>query len=157
MDTAEEDHVLAAASLHAEAAELLRSTELLSLLGRYGDVCATGSYAHHLMTWRDIDLCVTTAELDLGTVFQLGSELAALPNVGSMYYRNELVLQTSGNPGAIFWCVYFYPPEREKWKVDILLGGPDEVARALEPGHRLQQALTRETLFPTPRPSMIPT
>ncbi len=142
---ASEDPELAAASLHAEAVELLRSTELLTLLGRYGDVYATGSYAYHLMTWRDIDLCVTTTDLGLATVFHLGRELAALPNVGSMYYRNEFVLQTPGNPSAIFWCVDFYPPQREPWKVEILLGGADEVARALEPGHRLQQALTRET------------
>ena len=145
MDASEDNHVLAAASLHAEAAELLRSTGLLTLLAGYGDVYATGSYAYHLMTWRDIDLCVTTAELDLGTVFQLGTALAELPNVGSMYYRNEFVLQTPGNPSAIFWCVEFYPPDREKWKVDILLGGSDEVARVLLPGQRLQQALTRET------------
>jgi hypothetical protein len=145
VDASEEDHVLAAAALHAEAAALLRSTGLLTLLGRYGDVYATGSYAYNLMTWRDIDLCVTTDNLDLPTVFQLGVELAELPNVGSMYYRNELVLGTPGNPRAIFWCVDFCPPDGEQWKVDILLGGSEEVAQVLLPGQRLRQALTWET------------
>jgi hypothetical protein len=140
----EEDPLRTAARLRAGADELLRSTGLLSLVGHYGQTCATGSYAYDLMTWRDIDLCVATEDLSVGTMFRLGAALAALPHVGSMYYRNEFVMQTQGNPLAVFWCVDFYLPEQEKWKVDLLFAGAEEVGRVLLPGRQLQERLTPE-------------
>jgi hypothetical protein len=142
--TSAEDLLAAASRLRTEADELLRSTGLMPLLGPYGKVYSTGSYAYDLMTWRDIDLCVATEDLSVGTMFRLGSALAELPHVGSMYYRNEFVMRTPGNPLAVFWCVDFYLPGKEKWKVDVLLAGPDEVRRVLLPGEQLQKSLTPE-------------
>jgi hypothetical protein len=144
MVSAEEDPFAAASCLRTGADELLRSTGLMSLLEHYGKVYPTGSYAYDLMTWRDIDLCVATEDLSVGTMFRLGSALAELPQVGSMYYRNEFVMKTPDNPLAVFWCVDFYLPEQENWKVDVLLAGPEEVGRVLLPGEQLQERLTPE-------------
>ena len=41
--------------------------------------------------------------------------------VGSMYYPNEAVMQTEGNPRAIFLCVDIYLPEEVIWKGGILM------------------------------------
>jgi hypothetical protein len=145
METRDQDRVLAASRLRSDADLLLRNTALLSLLANYGIVHPTGSYAYDLMTWRDIDLCVATDDLDTQTIFRLGGALAALPHVGSMYYRNEFIMRTPGNPIAVFWCVDFYLPNAEKWKVDILLATPEAVRQVLLPGQQLQGRLTQAT------------
>ncbi|MBN2053444.1 hypothetical protein JW905_00895 [bacterium] len=142
MQIEDRDYLHAAAHLRQEADRLLQHTALLTLLAGYGTVHLTGSYCYDLMTWRDIDLCVATNDLSTPAMFELGRAMAALPHVGSMYYRNELVMQTKGNPLAVFWCVDFYLPDAIDWKVDILLASPEEVQRVLTPGQELMSRIT---------------
>ena len=141
----DDDPVATASRLRQEADALLDGARLFETLRAYGEVHATGSYLYDLMTWRDIDLCVGTLDLDMSTVFRLGLALASTPHVGSMYYRNEFIMNTPGNPQAMFWCIDFYPPNSQQWKVDILLAKPAEVERVLDYGRRLQQHLTSPT------------
>lgn len=134
-----------ARDLKQRADALLVETGLLELLTHNGEVLPTGSYSYDLMTWRDIDLCLATKTIDIQTIFLLGHEIATLPGVGSMYYRNEFIMKTPGNPQAVFWCVDFYPPGDKRWKVDILISDPQEVARVLMPGRQLLGRLTEES------------
>jgi hypothetical protein len=138
----DDDPVTTASLLRAEAVALLDGTHLLETLRTYGEVHVTGSCSYDLMTWRDIDLCVGTQMLNIETIFRLGLALASLPHVGSMYYRNEFIMNTPGNPRAVFWCTDFYLPDSQRWKVDILLAEPEEVERILGYGRQLMQRLT---------------
>lgn len=132
-------------ALRGEADRLLARLQLPGILSRYGKVVPTGSYRYGLMTWQDIDLCVIATDLAPSTIFRLGGELASMPGVGSMYYRNEFVLETPGNPSAIFWCVDIPQDSGTAWKIDILIGREEEVNRVLQEGHRLMELLTEET------------
>jgi len=131
--------------LKAEADRLLAQSGLLSLLGEYGTVHPTGSYLYDLLTWRDIDLCLAVDVLSHDVVLDIAKRVAAVPHVGSMYYRNELVMQTQGNPQAIFLCIDFYLPGDARWKVDILVAQDREVQRVLQPGREMCERFTPET------------
>jgi hypothetical protein len=133
------------AKLKAEADQLLETSGLLPLLAEFGDVHLTGSYFYDLLTWRDIDLCLAVDHLLSDLVLDIAKRVAAIPNVGSMYYRNELVMQTPGNPRAMFLCVDVYLPEDTRWKVDILVAEHDEVQRVLKPGRAMCERLTPAT------------
>ena len=138
------DPLLTASSLRKEADQVLQETGLLALLERYGTVSTTGSYSYDLMTWRDIDLCLALPTIETRSIFDLGREIAVLPGVGSMYYRNEFIMETPGNPRAVFWCVDFYLSSEIKWKVDILISTSEEVARVLQPGQGLKARLNHQ-------------
>jgi hypothetical protein len=61
-----------------------------------------------------------------------------------MYFRNEYVMQTPGNPLAMIWCIDIYPPGSAKWKVDILVSMLAEVNRVLNAGAELLSGLDKE-------------
>ncbi|MCU0613034.1 MAG: hypothetical protein MUE60_14760 [Candidatus Eisenbacteria bacterium] len=137
-----EEFVRRAAELREEADYLLSSMNLMELLRGFGTVYATGSYAYDLMTWRDIDLCLATDDLSVSSLFRLGGAIAALPDVGSMYYRNEFVMATVGNPEAVFWCIDVYRPQGATWKVDVLIARDAVVQEVLGPARQMTGALT---------------
>lgn len=62
------------AELREEASTLLASG-LRGLLTEYGDLQVGGSYALHLMTWRDLDLMVAPSALKRSEFFRLGGKL----------------------------------------------------------------------------------
>jgi hypothetical protein len=131
------DPVKQAAELKAAASQLLDEMHIITLLERYGQVETTGSYKFGVMTWRDIDLCVAVPEPTTLLLFDMGKEIAGLPHVGSMYFRNEYVLRTPGNPVAMFWTVDVFPPGGKKWKLDVLVATHGEVRRVLAIGEEL--------------------
>ena len=139
------DRIARAERLELVADRLLENTGLLDLLARYGLVTPTGSYVYGLMTRRDIDLCLALDPIELPVVFEIGREIAALPGVGSMLFRNEHVLETEGNPHAMFWRVTVRGPDEADWTVEVLIAAPDEVARVVAPGERLVSELTPES------------
>lgn len=128
------DPVKQAVELKAAASQLLDEMHLIIVLERYGQVETTGSYKYGVMTWRDIDLCVAVQEPTTRLLFDMGKEIAGLPHVGSMYFRNEYVLHTPGNPVAMFWAVEVFPPGGERWKLDVLVATQAEVRRVLAIG-----------------------
>lgn len=127
--------------LKQEADNLLTNTGILKTLTKYGRVEATGSYLYNLMTWRDIDLCLTVDKLSAEKAFNIGAELASLEGIATMYFRNELVLETEGNPKAIFWCLEILF-ENELWKVDILIASEDVTSEVMKPGRELMEKLS---------------
>nr|MDO8111776.1 hypothetical protein [Candidatus Sigynarchaeota archaeon] len=123
-----------ASLLKREADQLLADLALIDIFARFGVVHLTGSYKYDLMTRRDIDVCVEMANPSEEMLFDMGVAIAALPHVGSMYFRNEYVLRTPGNPLAMFWVVDVYRPGGDKWTVDILVSTPAEVKRVIDAG-----------------------
>ncbi len=128
------DPVEQAVELKAAASQLLEEMHIITLLERYGQVEVTGSYKYGVMTWRDIDLCVAVQEPTTPLLFDMGKEIAGLPHVGSMYFRNEYALHTPGNPVAMFWTIDVFPPGGERWKLDVLVATQAEVRRVLAIG-----------------------
>ena len=133
------------AVLKREADKLLADSGLLALLAEYGEVHLTGSYSYDLLTWRDIDICLVLITLRAEIILDIAKRVAAIPHIGSMYYRNEYVMRTRGNPEAFFLCVDFYLPGDIKWKVDILVADDAEVQRVLQAGRAMADRLISET------------
>jgi len=138
------EYILQAGLLKEEASKLLEDLNIVEVLSHHGDVHLTGSYQYDLMTKRDIDICVGIEDPSVDVAFAMGKEMSMLAWVGSMYFRNEYVLKTPGNPLAMFWCVDIVPPGAGKWKVDVLLSSPAEVNRVLSAGERLLRGLDEE-------------
>ncbi len=140
------DYAKQADLLKQEATRLLAELNLAELLKKYGQVHLTGSYEYDVMTRRDIDICVEVASPSIELLFSMGKDLALLPGVGSMYYRNEFELQTPGNPRAMFWCVDMQRHDghgTQTWKLDVLVSSPDEVNRVLAKGMELLRRIDK--------------
>ncbi len=131
--------------LRIAAETLLSQSGLPSVLKQYGTLHSTGSYYYDLMTWRDIDLCLSVSRIDIAVAFSIGKDIASLPGVGSMYYRNELVLRTAGNPEGIFWCIDLRDHISELWKIDVLISTNNVIENVRMPGLLLKQSLTAAT------------
>ena len=128
--------------LKTEANALLHRLCIFKILSRYGHAEATGSYLYNMMTWRDIDLCLTVPKLSVKKAFSIGTHLADLPGIATMYFRNELVLKTKGNPQCVFWCLEFVTEKLETWKIDILISTSKVIKEVLRPGQELLSKLT---------------
>ncbi|UYP43944.1 hypothetical protein NEF87_000229 [Candidatus Lokiarchaeum ossiferum] len=128
--------------LHKEASDLLSSMGLLKLLTQYGNSHLTGSYYYNLMTWRDIDICVEIDSVDKTKIFEVGRAIALFPYTSTMYFRNEFVLNTVGNPKGIFWCVEILLPSSQLWKIDILFANKEEIHKILKNGEEIKQKVT---------------
>ena len=133
-----------AETLKKEADEILDKSNLVRILLKYGNVHFIGSYYYNLLTWRDIDICLEMENVNPEIIFDIGKEIAQIPNVGTIYYRNEFVLHTVGNPLAIFLCVELYESSDKKWKLDILISNSAEVKRVLNQGKRFMKKLNEK-------------
>lgn len=96
-----------------------------------------------MMTWRDIDLCLTVTKLSEKIVFSIGTQLAELPGIATMYFRNELFCSRPREiQKGVFWCLEFVIEKVEIWKVDILISAPKVIREVLRPGQELFSKLT---------------
>jgi len=139
--TTVDSFVNADAALRGEADRLL-SSGLRLLLNTYGEVHVVGSYALQLMVWRDLDIHIVTGRLDLAQFFEFGGRIAALLSPGRIHFRNELVMQTPGLPGGLYFGVYLGDERKGAWKIDIW-ASDEETFRAVRASEeRLRVALT---------------
>jgi hypothetical protein len=104
--------------IRTEADHILQSG-LLSILGRHGEVHIVGSDVLELMTWRDLDIHVVREDLDVGTFFGLGGEIASLLKPHRMHFRDESTVGTPGLPRGFYWGVYLGDERGGAWKIDI--------------------------------------
>src|SRR5437870_3923845 len=91
--------------LRTEAEQLLASG-LRSILNDYGEVHIIGSYALHLMVWRDLDIHIVQTNLNKTIFFELGGKIADLLRPHRMHYRDETFVATEGLPRGLYWGVY---------------------------------------------------
>jgi hypothetical protein len=106
-------------TIFEEAQKILFSDGLEDLLEQYGTVVPTGSYYLDLMTWRDLDLYLSTNDINVETFFELGREIATLLNPVKMSYRNEHIGRSADLPSGLYWGVYLGNERDGAWKVDI--------------------------------------
>jgi hypothetical protein len=106
-------------TLRAEADELLWGKGLHSLLGEYGQVHVTGSYALRLMAWRDLDIYLVAERILIPDFFCLGGRIAELLIPARMSFRNELTARTEGLPQGLYWGIYLGNERAGAWKIDL--------------------------------------
>jgi hypothetical protein len=133
-----------ARALKRQADVLLAQLQLIPLLAKYGQPTFTGSYLYDLMTWRDIDICLTVCRPTMETVGRIVRDMSSLRALATVYIRNELVLRTPGNPCAIFVCAEFFRKPKTTWKIDILIGSRQVVERTIAPGREMTCKLNQQ-------------
>jgi hypothetical protein len=77
-------------ALQAESQVVLTDLHVDERLGAVGPVKHTGSAAHGLMVWRDIDLSVAAADMPAERIFEAIRPLALFPSVREVRYRKDV-------------------------------------------------------------------
>ncbi|HWA18242.1 MAG TPA: hypothetical protein VG757_04545 [Devosia sp.] len=113
-----------AASLRAEAHELLTSSGLFELLQRrFGDPSVTGSASYDLMVWRDIDIHLPIEATRWPEWMAFGGELAAhFESVGLGFHKATYINDyVDPHPlgAGLYWGLEFKDFSGNRWKVDI--------------------------------------
>jgi hypothetical protein len=127
--------------LRAEADRLLASG-LRAILTEYGEVHIVGSYALHLMAWRDLDIHLVQQKLDRKRFFELGGRIASLLQPHRMHYRDETIAATPDLPQGLYWGVYLGDERDGAWKIDIWLSEPSVFEATRAYGERIRARLS---------------
>ncbi len=133
--------------LQEEAQAVLEELDLVNLLSASGSLRQVGSSALGLMTWRDLDLAVSSPGLDIESIYELMRPLYTHSQVKQVRYLNESgPYNSTGSPQLerYFFMVHYETLAGNEWKIDISfwLG----VGIHPEPVHdALEQQLTPET------------
>ena len=104
--------------LRAEADQLLNN-RLLKILGRFGQVHITGSYALKLMTWRDLDIYVENENISVEDFFELGKQLASNLTPRKMSFKNTRTFIQENEPIGLYWGLRVGDLQETIWKIDI--------------------------------------
>ena len=129
-------------AIRTEADGLLGTKGLRGLLEDYGTPHVTGSYAMHLMTWRDLDIYLEAPNLSVESFFRLGGRIASCLAPVRMSFRNERINRTPNLPLGLYWGVYLGDERKGAWKIDIWAVDSEECERQLQFNRRLAAALT---------------
>ena len=127
--------------LRSEADRLLASG-LQTILSDYGAVHVIGSYALHLMVWRDLDIHIVQPELDKKKFFELAGRIAGLLNPPRMHYRDETIEATQGLPRGLYWGVYLGDERKGAWKIDIWMTDSEGFEAVRAHGKRIEERLS---------------
>lgn len=130
--------------LRYEANQLLASG-LHSLLNDYGEVHVIGSYALHLMVWRDLDIHIVQSALDKKKFFELGGKIADLMNPHRMHFRDETIVATEGLPRGLYWGVYLGNERQGAWKIDLWVTDAIGFEATRDFGERIGERLSDST------------
>lgn len=112
-------------SLHRTAAQLLSSTRLLEILGKYGEVRLVGSYAANLMMHGDIDVHVIKPHgYTMPDILKVFSEIALTDNFEQQMIWNwdKKTRKPEWKPVTDLGGFYIFLRTRYgeiKWKIDI--------------------------------------
>jgi len=133
--------------LQNEAQTVVTELDLVRLLSNDGPVRLHGSSVLGLMTWRDIDISVSSPRLSIERAYEVMAPLLTHPRVRQVRYLNE-----SGffNPTGLlrderyFFMVLYDSGAESDWKIDISFWLEEGVRS--EPIHdMIEQKLTAET------------
>ncbi len=133
--------------LQKEAQAVVKELDLVRLLSNAGTVRVHGSSVHGLMTWRDIDVGVSSPRLSIERVYEVMMSLLIHPRVKQVRYLNE-----SGSFNATglsrderyFFMVFYDNGAESDWKIDISFW-LDEGVRSEQIHNMIEQQLTPET------------
>jgi hypothetical protein len=129
-------------ALRAEADSLLEQYRLRQILSQYGWPHAQGSYALRLMTWRDLDIYLESANMSVGLFFEMGSQIAQSLKPIRMSFRNNRLEASSDLPNGLYWGVRVGSAGPEGWKIDIWALEETEFRQKLSFHQHLERRLT---------------
>lgn len=130
--------------LRTEADQLLASG-LRTILDDYGEVHIIGSYALHLMVWRDLDIHVVQPAIDKKKFFELGGRIATLLSPHRMHYRDETIVASEGLPPGLYWGIYLGDERAGAWKIDIWATNANDFDPVRVYGERIREQLSDTT------------
>lgn len=108
--------------LQADARQIVRDLDLLALLAQAGPVVEHGSALTGLMTWPDLDISVTSPNLDPERAYEIMNPLLKHSRTTMVRYTNETGKRSfSGSPQdeRLFFMVYYEHSNSVVWKLDI--------------------------------------
>lgn len=130
--------------LRAEADSLIHRNGVGAILREYGDVYVGGSYALHLMTWRDLDIYLKAPDLPVERFLDLGHRIGALLMPWKMSFTNHREFpSTEGIPG-LYWGIRLGDVKAGAWKIDLWALQPETWQQQIEKVQRLGSQLTGE-------------
>jgi len=135
------------AMLQNEAQAVVKELDLVRLLSNAGTVRVHGSSVLGLMTWRDIDISVSSPRLSIERAYEVMEPLLTHPLVTQVRYLNESgSFNSTGLPRdeRYFFMVLYDSGAESDWKIDISFWLAEGVRS--EPIHdMIEQKLTPET------------
>ena len=135
------------ATLQNEAQAVVQNLDLVLLLSKAGVVRVHGSSVLGLMTWRDIDISVSSPRLSIERAYEVMMPLLTHPRVKQVRYLNESNSFNSTDlprDERYFFMVLYDSGAESEWKIDISFWLEEGVR--LEPIHdMIEQKLTLET------------
>ncbi len=108
--------------LQKEAQAVVEELGIVAMLSSVGTVRVLGSSALGLMTWRDIDIAVSSPGLTSTRAYEAVQPLLTHPRVKHTRYNNESgVYNPTGLPHdeRYFFMVYYDRQAESDWKIDI--------------------------------------
>ena len=133
--------------LQNEAQAVVKVLDLVRLLSNAGTVRVHGSSVLGLMTWRDIDVGVSSPRLSIERVYEVMMPLLTHPRVKQVHYLNESgSFNATGLPRdeRYFFMVFYDNGSESDWKIDISFW-LDEGVRSEQIHNMIEQQLTPET------------
>lgn len=126
--------------IKTEADKILHDNGLLRILEGYGKVSVSGSYFLDLMTWRDLDIYITSNRMTEEIFFELGKNISLCIKPSKMNYRNELIERTEHLPRGYYWGCYtdYY---LNAWKVDVWAISQEEFDKKEKELHDLKSRI----------------
>ncbi len=120
--------------LQAQADKLIKATGIFETFSKYGTLSVIGgSYAYNLMVYPDLDISVSSKNIDKQTFGNLVGELMAnryVRKIGSADRVNFAAVH-KGRPKG-YWVGLELPFEDDRWGIDCWLQQPAERLSSLE-------------------------
>jgi len=107
-------------SLHSEADALMKKTNLIKRLSKYGEVSIAGSYDLDLMVDGDIDIFIINRNVDKGKSVAILKDLIFQGDFNGYLYFDWTKRQHEGFPRG-YYIGLKTDYKGKKWKVDIWL------------------------------------
>jgi hypothetical protein len=137
-----------AKALQTEAEEVMRTLEVMTMLGVLGHPEQIGSSVSGLMVWRDIDVTVRCKDVTLERVWNALRPLLINPRITRLSYSNETGARSpSGEPAdqRFYFVIHYEPARGTEWKIDISVWTSDAPRPHLAQVTEFERRLTRET------------
>ena len=134
--------------LRSEADEVMRTLDVITMLGALGQPEQIGSSVTGLMVWRDIDVTVRCRDVTLERVWDALRPLLINPRITRLNYSNETGARSpSGEPAdqRYYFVIHYEPAGGTEWKIDVSVWTSDAPRPHLAQLTELERRLTHET------------
>jgi hypothetical protein len=107
----------------AEANALLERLNLPQIFKDIGEVKIVGSYAHDLMTDKDIDLLVVSDQLNKDAFYDAGGRIKQMVSLIGLKFEDRVIDASVHVPPGYYWGIL----TEDRWKLDIWHVHPTEL------------------------------